>query len=76
MYFTDFATVRGYIFLRSGVEALLSSTFRINHVVKVLSQTHQWAYEVETWFVTAFIKARYALLQVVRRQGPYRDPNT
>jgi hypothetical protein len=75
IFFTDFATVQQYLFLRSGVEALLSSSFRINNVVQVFDQTHQWALEVETWFVTAFLNARYALLQIVRRQGPDRAPD-
>lgn len=75
MFFTDFATVREYLFSRSGVEALLSSSFRINGVVQECHPTRQWVLEMETWFTNAFLNARYGLLQIVRRQGPDRTPD-
>jgi hypothetical protein len=76
IFFTDLATVQQYLFLRPGTQVLLSSFFRSGDQMPVFHQKEQWTLELEAWFVTAFLNARYALLQIVRRNGSERAPNT
>jgi hypothetical protein len=52
---------------------LISSLFRDGDVVLDLNDyEEQWILEVQAWFITAFLNARYSLLQIVRRVGPKR----
>jgi hypothetical protein len=74
-YFTSMASVDKYLHQRTGTQMLISSLFRDGDVVLDLKHKEQWVLEVQAWFITAFLNARYSLLQIVRRDGPKRTGN-
>jgi hypothetical protein len=49
--------------------------FKQGDIVDFVDQKEQWVEEVKAWFQTAFLNARFSLLQIVRRNGPPRDQN-
>ena len=64
------ASLVRYFGIRSGTQVLLSSLLREGDIVTLIDQKEPWILEVQAWFVTAFLNARYTLLQIVRREGP------
>jgi len=75
-FFTLMASVDRYLHSRTGTQMLISTLFRDGDVVLDLKDyTEQWILEVQAWFITAFLNARYSLLQIVRRDGPKRTGN-
>jgi hypothetical protein len=75
-FFTTMASVDKYLHQRAGTQMLISSLFRDFDVVLDLhDHKEQWILEVQAWFITAFVNARYSLLQTVRRDGPKRTGN-
>ena len=75
MWFTSMASVKRYLDLRPGTQALFSNLFRVRDTIDMPGLNEPWALEVFTWFTTAFINSRYSLLQIVRRNGPKRADN-
>ncbi|PMD42921.1 hypothetical protein L207DRAFT_526152 [Hyaloscypha variabilis F] len=69
---TTMGSVHRYLLQRVGTQVLISSLFRDNFVVSLLDYKEQWILEVQAWFTTAFLNARYALLQIVRQVGSKR----
>jgi hypothetical protein len=72
-FFIDLGSVERYLSLRTGPQVLLTSLLRIRDEIQFLHTSEQWILEAHAWFVTAFLNARYSLLQVVRRQGEKRE---
>lgn len=66
------ASLGRYFRIRTGTQLLLSSLLREGDIVTLIDKKEQWILEVQAWFVTAFLNARYTLLQIVRREGPKR----
>jgi hypothetical protein len=75
IWFTDMASVKRYLDLRPGTQALFSKLFRVGETIDMPGSNKPCALEVFTWFTTAFINSRYSLLQIVRRNGPKRADN-
>ena len=75
IWFTSMASVKRYLDLRPGTQALFSTLFRVGDTIDMPGPTYPWTAEVLTWFTTAFINSRYSLLQIVRRNGPNRAEN-
>lgn len=72
-FFTTMASVGRYFKIRTGTQVLITSVFRQGEGIQDLNYLkEQWTHEVQAWFTTAFLNARYTLLQIVRRDGPER----
>jgi hypothetical protein len=74
-FFTSMASVERYFNLRTGTQVLITSLLRTGDIIGFGDQNEQWILEVQGWFVTAFLNARYSLLQIVRRNGSKRTGN-
>ena len=73
LFFTSMASVGRYFQIRTGTQLLITSLFRQGEGIQdVAYQKEQWTLEVQAWFTTAFLNARYTLLQIVRRDGSER----
>jgi hypothetical protein len=59
-----------YLHVRRGTQVLLTSIYRLSEVVPYINPTEQWVSEVQAWFETAFLRARFTMLSVVQRAGP------
>lgn len=75
-FFTIFGSMDWYLDIRTGPQILLTNALRIRDEIQYLDEKQQWIREVEALFITAFLNARYSLLQVVRRKGPKRGNDT
>jgi hypothetical protein len=75
LWFTSMASVKRYLDLRPGTQALFSNLFRVGDTIDMPGSDEPWTLEVFTWFTTAFINSRYSLLQIVRRNGAKRADN-
>jgi hypothetical protein len=70
LFFTSMASVGRYFQIRTGTQLLITSIFRQGEGSQgFIYQEEQWISEVQAWFTTAFLNARYTLLQIVRRDG-------
>jgi hypothetical protein len=73
---THVGSVRSYLTVQTGTKLLLTSIFRRGDHVAYIDPLEQWVQEVQTWFETSFLRARFYWLQVVQPEGtPPQKPN-
>jgi hypothetical protein len=75
LYLTTMASMKRLFSKRTDPGMLLTSLIRQKDTVDYINLSEQWVEEVQAWFLTAFITARYNLMLIVTRDDTKRAKN-